>query len=63
MDILDFGNSHFEHTEGNMEKITGLNWSFIKTPRYSSQAQEMIPVDYCSIYGDASEISFQQFVS
>lgn len=46
-----------------MEKITELNWSFTKTPPYSSQAQEMIQVDYYSIYGDASQISFLQFVS
>lgn len=63
MDILDFRNSLFEHIEGNMEKITGLNWIFIKTPPYSSQAQEMIQVDYCSVYGDASQISFLQFGS
>lgn len=63
MDIQRLQEFYFEHIEGNMEKITELNWSFTKTPPYSSQAQEMIQVDYYSIYGDASQISFLQFVS
>lgn len=63
MDSLDFRTSHFEHIEGNLEEITALNWSFSKTPPYTCQAQEWFRRDNCSIYEDASRISFLQFAS